>query len=682
MEREKGEVFEMKNKILAIILIAALSLSMLAAIKFAHAQTPTIELRGPAVFNAAYGPPTMSSYFFNVEVWLVDVTDVMAWEAKIYWDPAVLQRHRIAFGPFFGEGTNNYTKGSMGGEYVLIGELKTDETTINGTGMVANLTMIMKYPGATHVWIYESLLLDHELNEIHHDTVDITVKTDHPAAHFTWWVTEPDGETPASPLPDHYLKDDCQSIQVYKIVWFDGSPSYDVCNLYWNETDETWWEDVGYPDIVEYVWTFGDGYQSNDIRIDPVLPPFALLSMVRLGDPDVGWPLILFNANETYYDADASKTYSPGDSICLDKNKDKMFNATKGDYVLYGPAVTEGSKLRAFTIYEKHTDGYLLPYGDVFHPPSANGNYTPMEYVYKDMQFMKDLGYCHVSVGSEVIDHVYSSYNFDGWEPVLRVYDSEGDYWQTDWRYGGSAPENIVPMYRDVGIPDIWPTLPPYDVAGWTDWWGWDTTDYVIPPPTDPWWDTVLTDYDCDAYGYPHGTTAREAGVYVTVSAANYGTVHDWVKVSLYAIKIEAAFTGLSFRGAGVTYEWLKTTGYVSPPTIEYIGSDTYKINKMAGAGFYFTFYWTPKVAAYYIFFATIDIIDAVSQDQNLDNNYFMLGTMVDALGSSSVPTTQNYAAYVCDILHRVETGGVYKVGPLDFNRFSACYGQIYTLPP
>ena len=691
MEREKGEVFEMKNKILAIILIAALSLSMFAVVKFAYAQVPRIELRPTSiVVDPPYGA---TGYFFNVEVWLVDVTSVMAWEARVYWDPGVLQRFKITFGPFFGGNTNNYTKGSMGGESVLLGQLKTDGTLVTGTGNVANLTMIFKYPGATHMWIYGSHLLDSGLNEITHTLGDTTVKTNHPAAYFTWWVTEPDGTTPASGLPDHYLKDDCQSIQVYKIVWFDGSASYDVCNLAWNGTD---WEHIsGYPDILEYVWTYGDGYQSNDIRIDPVIPGKAPLSMVRLGDPDVMWPLVTFKADEVYYNASVHTGYMPGDSIVKDTKKDGKFNSTE-DIVLYGPTPPEQSKLRAFTIYEKHTDGYAETYGLVYTPILNNTLYDPMEYVYKDMQFFKDIGYCHVSVGSEVIDHVYSSYNFDGWEPILRVYDSEGDYWQTNWRFGGSAPENIVPMWRDVGIPDIWPTLPPYDIEGWSDWWGWDTTDYVIPSPTDPWWDTPLYDYDADGMGVPHGTTFREMGVWVTVSAANYGTVHDWVKVSLYAIKIEvgAASTKLNYTTIGGTFTWLKQYSLAVDdpgPTIEYIGSDTTKINAMAGAGFYFTFFWMPKTPGFYIFFATIDIIDACTQDQNLDNNYFMLGTMVTALPSAWADgyaasflgiTTWNYAVYCADLTTRYVGGGnEHKVGPLDFFAFSKCFGSSWTYP-
>jgi hypothetical protein len=700
MEREKGEVFEMKNKISAIILIAALSLGMFAVWNFAYGADARIELREPHVVNPDYGT---TGYKFDVEVWLMDVVGVAGWETKIYWDPSVLQLFKVTFGPFFGGNTNNYTKGSMGGEYVLVGQLKSDGTTVTGTGNVANLTLIFKYPGATHIWIFESHLLNGNLEEIPHTLGDSTVKTDHPAALFTWWVTEPDGETPASALPDHYLKDDCQTIQVYKIVWFNGSASYDVCNLMWNGT--AWVPDQDYPDIKEYMWWFGDGYQSNDLRLYHGVLPRGNVLGVRFGDPDINRPLIAFTADEkhdetvavnklydgtgvgpmpawegVYNDTDASGNVTLGDYRYTPASIDWMAHPAYACAYVMPPDIDIGRKLVAFKSNEKHTEGIMSEPGasEVVVQQYINGKYDNWEPIYRDMQHFKDLGWNHVSIGSEIIDHVFPGYNIDGWEVVLRVYDSEHDYWQSNWRYGGSAPENTVPMWRDVAVVDIWPSIPPYDDIDWYDYWFFDTTDYEIPPPSDPFWDSPLRADVIADFGLSPGATARDIGVWILVSAANYGSVHDWGKVSLYAIKTEYEYTKVDYTGSGVTFQWLKrSTPYRSATSVEYLGSQTTKIAKMAGAGWYYIFFWMPKTPAFYQFFATIDIVDAVSQDQNLNNNYVLLGTIVQACDTIILgQATANYARFICDV------NGNGKVGDLrDYYIIMRNWGLTWTPP-
>jgi len=105
------------------------------------------------------------------------------------------------------------------------------------------------------------------------------------------------------------------------------------------------------------------------------------------------------------------------------------------------------------------------------------------------------------------VDHVFPGYNKDGWLVTLWVNDTGGDEWQSDWRYQGPAADNTVPMYRDVAVLDIWPTLPPYEkwdrtghdaTKDWWNSWSFDTVDFWIPNTADAYWNYNLSDSFCD----------------------------------------------------------------------------------------------------------------------------------------------------------------------------------------
>lgn len=610
----------MKKQISVAIAIAVLMLSSFAALKLAYAQTPTIALEEPDIVDPPYGSP---GYFFDVNITInTDGAGLAGWEAVVYWDPSVMTRFSVTFYSTMGEPLDSYIKGSMGGESIRLGQLKTDGNVWVGAGKVATIQMILLYPGASRIFIFDSTLLGAGLVPITHNRVHSTVKSNRPAPSFYWYATEPDGTTPASALPEHYLKDNCQDIQVYKIIWFDASASYDVSNLIFD--GEEWVPGPGYPDIVEYMWDFGDGYTSNDIRLYHGMYPRGV--EVRAGDPDVGRPMVHFLPNEkhdetvavngaydgtgmgpgpawegVYDDVDASGNVTAGD---IRKIPSSMFLGLPASVPVEPVDDDVGLKLVAFDFYEKHTEGWWSEPGvpEFFEGTYVNDKFDDWEHIYKEMQFYKDPDFCSVTAGKALIGHVFQAYNQNGFEVILRVYDSEGDYWQTNWRYGGSKAGNCVKFWRDVRVVSIWPSV---------DWW--DNTEYQ-------------PDFGEE--------------MQILVTATNMGTVHERVKVCLYAIytaeKID--YSGSVLLG---TFQWIKE---------KYFGGwllKTWYTNIAAGGGTGFGLWttWTPPKAGFYVFLVTVEIVDAISHDQDPSNNYFFLETVVDNLG-----TPAEYVQFLCDL--------------------------------
>jgi len=146
--------------------------------------------------------------------------------------------------------------------------------------------------------------------------------------------------------------------------------------------------------------------------------------------------------------------------------------------------------------------------GDYQMTPTVWNGLGKLEWLYGDG------GYDYVSVAggnmSWTVTHTYAKYNQTGWLVTLIAWDTNATpcKWSSQWRYGGAAPGDTVPMWRDVAIVDIWPSLPPYqniDAYGddWWSYWFFDSSDYYIPSTWDPYWDYNLTQSYCDQYwGY------------------------------------------------------------------------------------------------------------------------------------------------------------------------------------
>jgi len=272
---------------------------------------------------------------------------------------------------------------------------------------------------------------------------------------------------------------------------------------------------------------------------------------------------------------------------------------------------------------------------------------------------------------STTTDHVFPDYKKAGYLVNMTIWDSEDEWWSSTWRYQGPVPSNTVPMWRDIAIVDIWPSLPPYELwdeygIDWGEYWGFDSVNYVIPNTNDNYWNYKV---DFPSWGYPPGTTVKSAyndwgseGLYINVAGNNFGTVPEKVTIRLYALALDY---------------YLK----VSPPPletkfttfVEKIGEwkKTMKPNSGTGLGGCVAI-WLPPKNGTYLLFATIESQDSAAvHDGDTSNNYMLLSQPMSnqAVWQSNPGLYMVYAEWLCDI------DGNGKVGSSDFALFSKYFG-------
>jgi len=275
---------------------------------------------------------------------------------------------------------------------------------------------------------------------------------------------------------------------------------------------------------------------------------------------------------------------------------------------------------------------------------------------------------------STTTTHAYASYNKAGWLVNMTVWDSEGEWWSTTWRYGGPDPANTVPMWRDIAIVDLWPSLPPYELwdeegIDWGEYWSFDSVNFWVPNTNDPYWNYKV---DFPSYGYPPNTTVKNAtlvappgeGLYVLVTANNFGSTPEKVRVTLYAI-------------------YLRPSLKIAPPppkamfatSVEKIGQWSNTLQPGTGTGWNDYTVWIPSKNGTYLLFATIEAAqDTEVHDCDLTNNYMLLSTPIcsEAVWDKATLTLKTdsiFTQYLCDIT------GNGKVGPEDFSLLSANFG-------
>lgn len=275
--------------------------------------------------------------------------------------------------------------------------------------------------------------------------------------------------------------------------------------------------------------------------------------------------------------------------------------------------------------------------------------------------------------GKVTTTHIYQDYNKDGWLVNLTVW-SGSEYWSSTWRCPGPNPTDTVPMYRDVSVVDIWPSLPPYELwdedgLDWWAWWFFDSTDYWVPGSEDAYWDYTLPDSFCMDFGIDNDTTVRDFGLYIwiLVTATNLGSVPEDVTIDLWAVYSEL---DLGFAPGPV---WTPDMDQ----DVILVDSFTTTIGADAGTGWGLMTLWTPPKNGFYVFFATISAADnAVIHDADWSNNYYLMPSMFtnEAVWGSLI-TESTYAAYMADLT------GDGKLTAGDFNMFRQCY-QTGIKPP
>jgi hypothetical protein len=264
---------------------------------------------------------------------------------------------------------------------------------------------------------------------------------------------------------------------------------------------------------------------------------------------------------------------------------------------------------------------------------------------------------------SKTTNYTYTAYNKADWLVNLTVWDSEGEWWSSTWRYGGPEPSNRLKMWRDVAVVDIWPWLPQYylwDEYGTNSIGNWESSDCWLPNTGDNYWNYHLP----PCCGQPQGTTASSWGLFVLVIANNYGSVPEKVTVRLYAQYLR---------------EGLKI---VPPPPkarfatgVEKIGEWNNDLQPVSGSNWNDQCKWFPAKNGTYLLFATIEAQDGVAlHDGNPDNNYIMLSTPICNIAvwdkaTLTLKTDSIFTQYRCDI------DGNGKVGAEDFALLSANFG-------
>jgi len=292
--------------------------------------------------------------------------------------------------------------------------------------------------------------------------------------------------------------------------------------------------------------------------------------------------------------------------------------------------------------------------------------------IYKDIQgYFWDFGDgTNTTTYTPTTSHVYQDYKFTGYLVNLTVWDSEGSNWSTTWRYGGPHDDNTVPMWRDVGVVDFWPSLMPFEIwdngsgADWWAWWWYDTVDYTIPRIDSYYWN-----YEADNI-FGGGTHASDWGIDILMTFANYGSVPELCKMTLYAI----------YFGEDLDPDYAAYTIHQKCTSLTMIRQMTFTIDPGTGTGWNWALEapFMPTKNGYYLLFATIDLEGALTDDQNPNNNYMAAPNVLDTIYTFGVQTpVQTYAKYKADL----DGDGV--IGAWDWAIFSANFGGApATRPP
>lgn len=693
------------KKIMFVLLAAIMFSSMFVYVKQAKALSNGMTLDPvELVYNPPYGGP--NDFYWNLTITTTD--NVAGWEATLLWDAAVVRVLDATYGDFMTGYPVTGVPAVIGssGNQIQLGQYFTAPGTVSGSGWLATIHFTFVLPGYTQMYFLEAKVWDDSTPKNEYNLLPplgdtemyCHVLSDLPHPAFRWYTD--DG---INPCPKHACYDQGRTTYSGTPVHFNGSSSYDVGDVYWDGVTHTWAKTVNYPDIVEWIWDFNDGYYSNDIRLYHGTLPRGVI--IRLGDPDIGRALVAFKSYEKhdktvvadgFYDGIGAGPAPAWEGVYNDT--DLSGNVTMGDFryvtpSIFWPALAScvpvapidpdfGNALVAFKADEKHTDGIMSEPGssEVVVPGYINGLYDNWEPIYRDRQYKDtiwtDPGYGIVNCGAVTWDHEFSAYNKSGWVVELTVYDSEGEYWSTNWRYQGPAPSNTVPMWRDLAIVDIWASLPPYQNweeydDDWGNYWFFDSSDFWLPNVADPYWNYKV---DFPSYGYPAGTTVKSAwntygseGLYVLVTGNNFGSVPEKATINLYAFYLE---------------QHVKVG---NPPLavfnigVEKIGTWTRVINKGAGTGWNCYTVWMPPKNGTYLLFATIQPADDTQvHDMDHSNDYFLLSKPIcniakwDFVGLTLL-TNSIFTQFTCDLSRNG------KVGPEDFALISSNFGK---LPP
>ena len=170
----------------------------MASVKIATAQATEVRVEpGPTITLGPDPYPVGAEFVFNIT--LHDVTGLMGWEFKLFWDNSLLNCTDDEY-PFFPEGYNwddpnniklgpgieqdfNETHGRYYRGLAALGMSEPYPVAFDGTTTLASLTFTVLDLGVTTLHLHETKLSDAEAQPISHGDVDseVTIVPEFPA---------------------------------------------------------------------------------------------------------------------------------------------------------------------------------------------------------------------------------------------------------------------------------------------------------------------------------------------------------------------------------------------------------------------------------------------------------------------------------------------------------------------
>jgi len=109
---------------------------------------------------------------FTISIAISAVNNLNAWNAKLRFDPAVLEVISVDEGPFLSSVGSTSFSSAIGANYVSLGCALLEPTSASGDGILATITFHIIARGRCDLHLYETSLLDTDLNPIEHTTSD------------------------------------------------------------------------------------------------------------------------------------------------------------------------------------------------------------------------------------------------------------------------------------------------------------------------------------------------------------------------------------------------------------------------------------------------------------------------------------------------------------------------------
>jgi len=230
----------MKKRILPVISLILMLIASAFIIQRTYAPDTTISVEPtPNVYNVGQT--------FTVQVWIRNVVNLNAWEAKIRYDSSMLTITSVTEGSFL-NGPPDYfstffAPPFFGTNYLQLGDLITSPDSVSGSGIVANISFNVKDTGKSDLTPFDTKMLTIE-----------GVKIDNTPVNGVFYTTYPHADFPY-PYPYHG-----SYVYVNEPVVFNAT-AYVEGGMYKGSYDV-----VG--KIIEYTWDFGDG---SAPRYEPVV---------------------------------------------------------------------------------------------------------------------------------------------------------------------------------------------------------------------------------------------------------------------------------------------------------------------------------------------------------------------------------------------------------------------------